>query len=125
MAEQRGLLDLPARQAPRGLAALKAQQENSDEARCPAFGYVRGLDKRAISVEFRFRDGNSDWFAYSLLGAWRFNPSVGLLLKFSGGDVLTYVLIHGSNLDAVLREKEINLTDRGFQRQRITFVREM
>ena len=125
MAEETGLLDFPGRTAPRGLAALRAQEKNTDEGACLAFGFVRGLDQRALAVEFRYRSGNSDWFAYHLLGAWRYNPSVGLLLKFSGGDVLTYVLIRGSNLAAMVRDKEINLTDRGFQRHRITFVREM
>jgi hypothetical protein len=125
MSEDRGAVGFADRKPQRGLATFKETKQANDEAYCAAFGYVRGLEQRAVAVEFRFRDGNSDWFAYSLLGAWRYNPSVGLLLKFAGGDLITYVLIRGSNLDAVLREKEINLTDRGFQRHRITFVREM
>src|SRR5262249_1682251 len=60
---------------------------------------------------------------YSLLGPWRFNPSVGLLLRYSGDNV-TLVLIRGSNLDAVVNDS-VNLTDRGFQRHRILAVREM
>lgn len=101
------------------------QVDEEESESCPAFGYVRGLDKRALAVEFRFRDGNSDWLSYSLLGSWRFNPSIGLLMKFSGGDVLTCVLIRGSNLDSVLPDREINLTDRGLQRHRILWIREM
>ncbi|HLN26701.1 MAG TPA: hypothetical protein VK395_03095 [Gemmataceae bacterium] len=125
MSDENGVLDFPARKPHRGLAALTQEKEKTtDEARCAAFGFLRGLDQRALAVEFRFRDGNSDWFPYSLLALWRHNPSVGLLLKFTG-DLVTLVLIRGSNLDAVLRDKEINLTDRGFQRHRITFVREM
>jgi hypothetical protein len=42
-----------------------------------------------------------------------------------GGDALAYVLIAGSNLATPVRDKDINLTDRGLQRHRITFVREM
>ncbi len=95
-----------------------------EEGECPAFGYLRGLDARALAVEFRFRDGNSDWYSYSLLSNWRHNPSVGLLLKFTS-DVTTLVLIRGSNLDALVADKAINLTDRGFQRHRILWVREM
>jgi hypothetical protein len=96
----------------------------SEEESCPAFGYLRGLRERAVGVEFRFRDGNSDWHAYSHLSSFRFNPSVGLLLKFTG-DVVTLVLIRGSNLDAVVNQSVVNLTDRGFQRHRVLWVREM
>lgn len=35
------------------------------------------------------------------------------------------MLIRGSNLDAPMGEGSVNLTDRGFQRHRILFVREM
>jgi hypothetical protein len=114
------------------LAALRESQKpdekdkdtDAGEASCPAFGYLRGLDQRALAVEFRFRDGNSDWYSYGLLSNWRYNPSVGLLLKFTS-DVTTLVLIRGSNLDALVGDKAINLTDRGFQRHRILWVREM
>jgi len=95
-----------------------------DEDECAAFGYLRGLDARALAVELRYRDGNSDWYSYSLLASWRHNPSVGLLLKFTS-DVTTLVLVRGSNLDALVGDKAINLTDRGFQRHRILWVREM
>jgi hypothetical protein len=68
--------------------------------------------------------GNSETFSYQLLASWKFNPSVGLLLKFTS-DVTTLVLIRGSNLDVMPPGRAINLTDRGLQRHRITFVREM
>ena len=68
-----------------------------------------GHPRRADAVEFRFRDGNSRWFPYSWLGTWQYNPSDGLLLKFSG-DVVYLVLIRGSNLDKPLNEGAINLT---------------
>jgi len=98
-------------------------KDGAEESSCPAFGYLRGLTSQALAVELRFRDGNSDWFPYSWLGPWRFNPSVGLLLKFTG-DVTSLVLIRGSNLDALVGQT-VNLTDRGFQRHRILWVREM
>jgi hypothetical protein len=94
------------------------------EASCAAFGYLRGLRDASASVEFRFRDGNSTWFPYNLLGPWQFNPSEGLLLKFSG-DVMYLVLIRGSNLDKPLAEGAINLTHAGLQRHRVLWVREM
>jgi hypothetical protein len=74
-------------------------------------------------VEFRLRTGDSEFYPYSLLGPWRYNPSVGLLLKFNGDNV-TLVLIRGSNLDVVVNDA-VNLTDRGFHRHRILAVREM
>ena len=94
------------------------------EASCAAFGYLRGIGDRANSVEFRFRNGNRRWFAYSLLGTWQYNPSEGLLLKFSG-DLVSLVLIRGSNLDLPLNEGTINLTSGGLQRQRVLWIREM
>jgi hypothetical protein len=100
------------------------EKEAGDEAACPAFGYLRGLREQARALEFRYRTGNSDWFPYSWLASWRHNPPVGLLLRFSG-DVVTLVLIRGSNLDALVGQQTVNLTDRGLQRLRITYVREM
>jgi len=41
-----------------------------------------------------FRDGNSTWFPYAHMGTWKYNPSEGLLLKFSG-DLVYLVLIRG------------------------------
>jgi hypothetical protein len=100
------------------------KQEDTEEESCPAFGYLRGMHERAQMVEFRFRNGNSLWCPYAWLGPWHYNPSVGVLLKFTG-DVVTLVLICGSNLNAKVNGGAMNLTDRGFQRHRVTFVREM
>lgn len=99
------------------------ETEASTEDSCSAFGYLRGLRERALSLEVRFRDGNCDWFPYSWLGPYRFNPSVGLLLKFTG-DTVILVLVRGSNLDALVNQS-INLTDRGIARHRILWLREM
>jgi len=99
-------------------------RDAEEEDSCSAFGYLRGLESRAMAIEFRFRDGNSETYPYSWLGPWKHNPSAGLMLKFTG-DVVTLVLIRGSNLGALLPERGINLTDRGLQRHRITYVREM
>ena len=94
------------------------------EASCAAFGYLRGIRDEGASVEFRFRDGNSAWFPYGWLGPWRYNPSEGLLLKFSG-DLVYLVLVRGSNLDKPLNDGAINLTTGGLQRRRVLWVREM
>ena len=107
------------------LAAAKKEAEiEGVEAKCEAFGYLRGLRDASASVEFRFRDGNSTWFSYGLLGSWQYNPSEGLLLKFSG-DLVYLVLIRGSNLDKPLTEGAINLTHAGLQRHRVLWIREM
>jgi hypothetical protein len=103
--------------------APTAAANDAEEATCPAYSYLRGLHERALAVEFCFRTGDSEFFPYALLGPWRYNPSVGLLLKYSGDNV-TLVLIRGSNLDALVNDS-VNLTDRGFQRHRILAVREM
>ncbi len=100
-----------------------AAPEAAEEEACAAFGYLRGARDRALAIQFRLRDGNSEWYSYSLLASWRHNPSAGLLLKFTG-DVVTLVFIQGSNLDALVNQS-VNLTDRGIQRHRISFVREM
>jgi hypothetical protein len=99
-------------------------EESGEVESCGAFGYLRGIRDRALALEFRYRDGNSEWLSYNLLASWRFDPSVGLLVKFTG-DVVTLVLIRGSNLDALVGEGTVNLTDRGLQRHRILWVREM
>lgn len=94
------------------------------EASCEAFGYLRGIRDHATSVEFRFRSGNSTWFPYSWMGTWHYNPSEGLLLKFTG-DLVYLVLITGSNLDKPLKQGSINLTHAGLQRHRVLWIREM
>src|SRR6516162_3394340 len=94
------------------------------EGSCKAFGYLRGIRDQATSVEFRFRDGNSTFFPYGWMGPWKYNPSEGLLLKFSG-DLVYLVLIRGSNLDKPLNEGAINLTHAGLQRHRVLWIREM
>ena len=95
-----------------------------DEVSCRAFGYLRGLRDHASAVEFRFRDGNSIWFPYAWLGPWQYNPSEGLLLKFSG-DLVYLVLIRGSNLDLPLKDGAGNLTTGGLQRHRVLWIQEM
>src|SRR6516225_8872751 len=82
----------------------KEKDAEGTEAECGAFGYLRGIRDQSAAVEFRFRDGNSMWFPYNWLGTWQFNPSEGLLLKFSG-DLVYLVLIKGSNLLTAARTK--------------------
>jgi hypothetical protein len=112
---------------PGGLSGILQSRETEGEegeSSCAAFGYLRGIRERADAVEFRFRDGRSEWFPYGWLGTWQFNPSYGLLLRFSG-DVVYLVLIRGSNLDRPLSDSTTNLTTSGLQRHRIVWMREM
>lgn len=107
-----------------GNSTNKDDDGDGGEGSCAAFSYLRRIRERADAVEFRFRDGNSVWFPYGWLGTFRYNPSEGLLLKFSG-DLVYLVLIRGSNLDKPLTESTIDLTHAGLQRHRVLWVREM
>src|SRR5271154_4994985 len=111
---------------PDGKPQLPAKKDSDDggEGSCAAVGYLRGIRDASASIEFRLRSGNSMWFPYGWLGPWRYNPSEGLLLKFSG-DLVYIVLIRGSNLDKPLNEGAINLTTGGIQRNRVVWIREM
>ena len=113
----------PSGESKKSPMSKEAETENV-EASCNAFGYLRGLREHSAAVELRFRSGNSMWFPYAWLGDWQFNPSEGLLLKFSG-DVVYLVLIRGSNIDRPLGEGMINLTQAGLQRHRVLWIREM
>jgi hypothetical protein len=94
-----------------------------DEDACPAFGFLRGIRDRAAFLEFRLANGNRKAFPYSWLGPADYNPSAGILLKFVG-DLVYLVLIEGSNLNALVGGS-VSLYDRGIQRHRVTWVREM
>jgi len=94
------------------------------EACCPAFGYLRGIHDRSPAIEFRFRNGNSAFFPYGWIGPWWYNPSEGLLIKFTG-DLVYLVLIRGSNLDTPLAEGSIDLLHAGLHRHRVVWIREM
>ena len=124
MTDDSDVLEFVKRSPVKGIAARDKENiaDDAEEDSCAAFGFLRGIRDRALAIEFRYADGNSDWFAYSCLISWRFNPSLGLLLKFTA-DVVTLVLIRGSNLDALVNGT-VNLPH-GIQRHRIMWVREM
>jgi hypothetical protein len=112
---------------PSGLSAyLQTKDGEGDgaEASCGAFGYLRGIRDTATSLELRFKTGNSMFFPYGLMGAWKYNPSEGLLLKFSG-DLIYLVLIRGSNLATPLMEGSMDLIHGGLQRHKVLWMREM
>jgi len=88
-----------------------------------AFGCMEGGRDQAAAVAFRLRNGNVTWFSYGWLGTWQFNPSEGLLLKFSG-DLVYLVLVRGTNLDRPLKQGAVSLTQ-GLQDHRVLWLREM
>lgn len=99
------------------------EEAGSEEDCCTAFGFLRALHDRALTLEFRLANGNSRAFPYSWLGPMTYNPSAGLLLQFVG-DFVHWVLIEGSNLNASVNGGA-SLFERGVLRHRITWVREM
>jgi hypothetical protein len=107
-----------------GILQAKEPDSECEEGSCKAFGYLRGIRDQSVAVEFRFRDGNSIWFPYALLGPIKYNPSEGLLIKFSG-DLVYLVLIKGSNLDKPLKDGNVTMIRAGLQRHRLIWVREM
>ena len=107
-----------------GRPRRKESDGEGGELSCAAFGYLRGIRERADALELRFQNGNSMWFPYTWLGNWQYNPSDGLLIKFSG-DLIYLILVRGSNLDRPLSDTTTNLTSSGLQRHRIVWMREM
>ena len=110
--------------APRPSKPVPVEPQDDDECTSAGYGFLRGTRERGVAIEFRFRNGTSAWYPYAWLGPFIYHPSVGLLLRFSG-DTITLVLVRGSNLDAPVRQGTMTLMDRGLQRHRITFLREM
>lgn len=107
-----------------GKLAAGPRPPEGGEGVCAAFGYLRGIRDRADALEVRFRNGNSVWLNYNWLGTMTFDPSAGLLLKFSG-DLIYLVLIRGSNLDRPVEDSGIDLIRAGLQRHRVLWIREM
>jgi hypothetical protein len=97
-------------------------KEEDDEESCAAFGYLRGVKDRALTLELRFAAGHSLGYSYSLLSESKYNPSAGIMLKFLAEKVFL-IVIEGSNLNSLV--SGISLYDRGILRHRITYIQEM
>lgn len=110
----------------KGLAGIlqskRTDAEWVDDSR-HAFGCVRDLRELVAGVELRFNNGNSVWFPYSWLGTCQYNPSEGLLIKFTG-DLVYLVLIKGSKLDWPIENGGLPFRA-GFQTHRLSWVQEM
>ena len=98
--------------------------KDDEEVSCGAFGYLRGLHERSLTLELRFKTGDREAYPYGLLASVRFNPSAGILLKLTS-DVVTLIFIKGSNLDLPVHLGAVDLIERGLERHRVTYIREM
>ncbi|QDT53004.1 hypothetical protein Pan44_10190 [Caulifigura coniformis] len=83
-----------------------------------AFGWLRGVKERAISLELRRRNGNVTAIGYAWLQKVEWNPSTGITLWF-GNEKFT---IQGQNLNAEVRE-DVRLFD-GLIRHKVPWVQE-
>ncbi len=83
-----------------------------------AFGWLRGVQDRAIMLEIRHKDGRVTAKGYSWLQSAEFDGSNGITLNFSGETVK----ITGQNLDAESRPN-IRLFA-GILRHRVPWIQE-
>jgi hypothetical protein len=85
---------------------------------CTAFGYLRGVQDRAIMLEIRHKDGRVTAKGYSWLQSAEFDGSNGITLNFSGETVT----IAGRNLNAESRPN-VRLFA-GILRHRVQWIQE-
>jgi hypothetical protein len=83
-----------------------------------AFGWLRGVQERAIMLEIRHKDGRITAKGYSWLQSAEFDPSTGITLNFSGETVT----IKGRNLGGEARPN-IRLFA-GILRHRVPWIQE-
>jgi hypothetical protein len=83
-----------------------------------AFGWLRGVQERAIMLELRHKDGRITAKGYSWLQGAEFDPSSGITLNFSGETVT----IKGRNLGGEARPN-IRLFA-GIVRHRVPWIQE-
>jgi hypothetical protein len=83
-----------------------------------AFGWLRGVQERAIMLEIRHKDGRITAKGYSWLQSAEFDPSTGITLNFSGETIK----ITGRNLGGEARPN-IRLFA-GILRHRVPWIQE-
>jgi hypothetical protein len=83
-----------------------------------AFGWLRGVQDRAIMLEIRHKDGQITAKGYSWLQSAEFDPSTGITLNFSGETIR----ITGRNLNAEARPN-VRLFA-GIVRHRVPWIQE-
>jgi hypothetical protein len=83
-----------------------------------AFGYLRGMHDRALTLALRFKDGKRRGLGYAWLHDAEFDPSEGITLHFGGKQVK----ITGRNLNAEIRPN-VRLFD-AILRHRVSWIQE-
>jgi hypothetical protein len=83
-----------------------------------AFGWLRGVQDRALMLEIRHKDGRLSAKGYSWLQSADFDPSEGITLNFSGETVR----ITGRNLNSEVRPNVRLLA--GIERHRVPWIQE-
>jgi hypothetical protein len=83
-----------------------------------AFGWLRGSRERAVMLELRRKDGSITALGYAWLERADFDPSEGIVLKFTGQTVR----LSGCNLNSEVRP-HLRLYD-GLVRHRVPWLQE-
>ena len=83
-----------------------------------AFGWLRGSKERAYMLEIRRKDGNIKALGYAWLESCDFDPSDGIILRFTG----QAVRLVGRNLNREMRP-HLKLFE-GLVRHRIPWIQE-
>jgi hypothetical protein len=96
--------------------AASADGEAADDL--GAFGWLRGVQDRALMLEIRHKDGRVTAKGYSWLQSAEFDPSEGITLNFSG----EMIRILGRNLNAEPRPN-VQLFA-GILRHRVPWIQE-
>jgi|SRR5579863_6600276 len=106
--------NVPKRQ--NGDASLAVEADATEDL--GAFGWLRGVQERAIMLEIRHKDGSITARGYSWLQGADFDPSSGITLNFSGEKIT----IAGRNLNAEARQN-VRLFA-GILRHRVPWIQE-
>lgn len=99
-----------------GVAAEHAETDACDDL--GAFGWMRGIRDRAVSLELRRKDGSILAIGYGWLERIEFDPSEGITLSAGGQKIR----IKGRNLNTEVRPS-VRLFE-GIARHRVPWMRE-
>jgi hypothetical protein len=105
---------VPKRPSSDGAVAVEADATDD----LGAFGWLRGVQDRAIMLEIRHKDGSITARGYSWLQGAEFDPSIGITLNFSGEKIT----IAGRNLNSQARPN-VRLFA-GIVRHRVPWIQE-
>lgn len=101
----------------RGIAAALPEAD-APEADLGCFGWLRGIRERAVSLEFRKKDGRVLAIGYAWIDRLEYDPDNGITLHAAGKTVR----LEGAGLNHEARPG-VRLFE-GITRHRVTWVRE-